>query len=125
LLKDLNHKGKKVYAVLNHDMVGYNRPGSDLEGYLITVSTNSQLNTFLGKLISEYGKIKIQMYHNQYGSDHISWHNAGYAAAGWKEFYWSPQYHQSTDKPAVINYELIKVFVKVGVSFLVELSNAN
>jgi len=117
-------QGKKVYAVLNHDMVGYNRPGSALESYLITVSTSSQLNSFLSKLIKEYSGISVKLYNQSYGSDHISWHNAGYASSGWKEFYWSPQYHQPSDKPGVISFELIKEFSKVGVAFLIELSNA-
>jgi hypothetical protein len=105
-------------------MVGYNRPGSALESYLITVSTSSQLNSFLSKLIKEYSGISVKLYNQSYGSDHISWHNAGYASSGWKEFYWSPQYHQPSDKPGVISFELIKEFSKVGVAFLIELSNA-
>jgi len=106
-------------------MVGYNRPGSVLESYLITVATNSLLNTFLNKLIKEYSGISVKLYNQSYGSDHISWNNAGYAACGWKEFYWSPQYHQPSDKTNVINYDLVKEFAKVGVAFLIELSNAN
>jgi len=118
------NQGKKVYAVLNHDMVGYNRPNSPLEMYLILPSTNSQLNAFVSKLVKEYSGIPLKDYNRSYGSDHISWHNQGYPASGIKEFYFSPQYHQSTDKPGVINYNLIKEFTKAGVAFVIETSSA-
>jgi len=121
---NLKIKEKKVYAVLNHDMVGYNRPGSALEMYLILPSTNSQLNSFVSKLVKEYSGISLKDYNRSYGSDHISWHNQGYPASGIKEFYFSPQYHQPTDKPAVISYPLIKEFSKVGVAFVIETSSA-
>lgn len=117
---------RKVYAMLQHDMVGYNRPNSDLEGYVVTEQTNRLLTDFLGKLIVEYGKgiKKVSPYNRMYGSDHISFNNQGYPAACWKEFYFSPQYHSANDKPQYVNFDLIAEFSKVAIAFAVELSLA-
>jgi bacterial leucyl aminopeptidase len=114
---------RKVYAVLQHDMVGYNRPGSNLESYIVDVQTNSALTVFLRKLIQEYSGIPFKNYGRGYGSDHISWNSAGYASACWKEFYFSPQYHSARDKPEFINFDLVKEFTKVAVAFGIELSS--
>lgn len=122
IAQEFKRQNKKVYAVLNHDMVGYNRPGQPLQAYLILPQTSSALNVFMRKLIKEYSGIPTLDYRQSYGSDHASWNSAGYPAAGWKEFYWSPQYHQATDKPVHINHNLTQEFTKVGVAFLVELS---
>jgi len=116
-------EGRKVYATLNHDMVGYNRPGSVLEGYLVNTQTNAQLNAFLVKLVREYSGIKITNYGRGYGSDHISWNSAGFPATCWKEFYFSPQYHAATDKPVHINNDLLVEFTKVAIGFSVELTS--
>jgi len=106
-------------------MVGYNSPGTALQGYVVIPSTNATLNVFLRLLVAEYSGIPITNYNQGYGSDHISWNNAGYPACCWKEFYWSPQYHSAQDKPVHISYPLIHEFVKVGLGFVVELSLAN
>jgi bacterial leucyl aminopeptidase len=115
-------RNKKVHAVLNHDMVGYHRPNTSLEAYLVNSQTNSNLNSFLLKLVKEYSGIKVTNYNRGYGSDHISWNNAGYASTCWKEFYFSPQYHQATDKVQHINFDLVREFTKVAISFAIELS---
>jgi len=122
IAQEYKRTNKRVYAVLNHDMVGYNRPGSPLQGYLIIPQTNALLTAFLRKVVTEYSGIPLLDYRTSYGSDHASWNAQGYAASGWKEFYWSPQYHASTDKPIHINLDLVKEFTKIGVGFLVELS---
>jgi len=119
---EFKRTNKKVYAVLNHDMVGYHKPGEPLKAYMVIPQTNSLLNTFVKKLVQEYSGIPVVNYNQGYGSDHASWNSQGYAASCWKEFFWSPQYHASTDKPQFINYDLIKEFTKVAVSFIIELS---
>eukprot|EP01080_Neovahlkampfia_damariscottae_P009909 gene9909-2231_t len=123
IAQDFKSKGRKVYAVLQHDMVGYNKPGAQLESYIVDRQTNSALTVFLTKLIKEYSGIPFRNYGRSYGSDHISWTSAGYASACWKEYYFSPQYHRANDKPEHINIDLVKEFTKVAVAFGVELSS--
>lgn len=71
IAQEFKRTGKKVHAVLNHDMVGYNRPGQPLQAYLIIPQTNSALNTFLKKLIKEYSGIPVLDYRQTYGSGNI------------------------------------------------------
>jgi len=123
IAQDFKRQNKKVYAVLNHDMVGYHRPNTPLQAYMVIPSTNSALNTFTKALIAEYSGIPVTNYNNGYGSDHASWNSAGYPASCWKEFYWSPQYHQSTDKVEHISFPLVAEFAKIAVAFGVELSH--
>ena len=123
IAQDFKSKGRKVYAVLQHDMVGYNEPGKPLESYVVTIGTNTPLTNFLKKLIKEYSGIPYKDFFRSYGSDHLSWNRAGYAASCWKEFYYSPEYHKPTDKPSTINYDLVKEFTKVAIGFAIELSS--
>jgi len=123
IAQDFKRQNKKVYAVLNHDMVGYHKPGEPLKAYMVIPSTNSQLNTFTKQIISNYSGIPVVNYNQGYGSDHASWNSAGYPASCWKEFFWSPQYHQSTDKVEHISFPLIAEFSKVAIAFSIELSN--
>jgi len=45
-------QNRKVYAVLNHDMVGYNNPNSQLEMYLIIPQTKHSIKHFFNKISS-------------------------------------------------------------------------
>jgi len=103
-------------------MVGYNRPGSPIESYLVNTQTHADLNRFLLEVVKSYSGIKVTNYNRQYGSDHISWNGAGFPATCWKEFYFSPQYHQPSDKPQHINFDLVNEFTKVAVGFSIELT---
>jgi leucyl aminopeptidase len=126
IARSYKSSGKRVYAMLQHDMVGYHRPGAALEAYVVNVQTNGPLTTFLRTVIREYGKgiTKFQDYNRGYGSDHISWNSQGYASSCWKEYYFSPQYHSAQDKPQFINYDLLQEFTRVAIGFAIELSLA-
>jgi len=115
-------QNKKVYASLQHDMVGYQKPGEPLQVYMVIPQTNALLNTFVRKLWATYSGTPVVDYRSSYGSDHASWNAIGAPAACVKEFYWSPQYHQASDKPVHINFKLLVEFTKVAVAFAIELS---
>lgn len=114
--------GKKVFAVLNYDMVGYTK-SHNFKTFVVQKHTNFYLNKFLSKLIKKYSKLTPMNYKMDYNSDHIRWNQSRFASTCLKEYNWSPHYHQKTDKYKDINFEYLKEHVKVSIAFCIELSS--
>ena len=70
-------QSKKVYAVLNCDMIGYNKNNSQIAIYNGTVVSPS-LTEFLIKVVKEYASIPYLMGRQPGSSDYYSWTRAGY-----------------------------------------------
>lgn len=115
-------QNKKVFAVLNYDMVGFSK-SSNFKTFVIQVHTNKYLNKFLTKIIKQYSNIKPKKYDIEYTSDHIRWNQTNFASACLKEYNWSPHYHKKTDKLEDINFSYLKEHVKVSVAYCIELSS--
>lgn len=114
-----------VDAVLHMDMTGYEYK-NDPTMYLIKDNTDSDLTSFLGKLISTYVKVPVSSTSCGYAcSDHASWDKAGYKAAISFESSFrkmDPYIHSSNDKMDVLSLEHMTNFAQLGVAFATELA---
>ncbi|KAJ1299335.1 hypothetical protein OPQ81_004996 [Rhizoctonia solani] len=80
----LNYKsaGRGVYGMLNLDMTGYFKPGTNESIALVTDYTDLGLTKYVEKLISTYSRIPASTYLCGYAcSDHASWNKNGFPAA--------------------------------------------
>eukprot|EP01080_Neovahlkampfia_damariscottae_P008129 gene8129-12589_t len=121
IAREYKARSAKVYAMMQLDMTGYN-PNINKIG-LITNGVDANLNIFIRKLIDTYLKIGY-VNRTLFGgsSDHASWRAAGYAACFPFEARTNPNIHTSRDTIDKLDFKNGIEWVKLGVSFLVELS---
>jgi bacterial leucyl aminopeptidase len=91
---------------------------------VITNGVNAEITEFSRKLITEYLKIKF-VNRTLFGgtSDHASWISAGYKACFPFEAQTNPNIHTARDTIDKLNMKNAIEWVKLGVSFVIELSH--
>jgi leucyl aminopeptidase len=123
IAQDYKRLNKKVYGMVQMDMTGY---GNDRIG-VITNGVDAVLTEFIRKLITEYGRNGATGFINRtlFGgtSDHASWRAAGYRACFPFEAQTNPNIHTARDTIDKLNFKNAVEYVKLGVSFAVELSH--
>lgn len=114
--------GKKVFAMAQFDMTGYNPRNTNKIG-VITNGVNSALTEFSQMMITEYGKIGF-VRRTLFGgtSDHASWQSAGYRACFPFEAVTNPHIHTARDTVDQLDFKNAIEWVKLAVSMSVELS---
>jgi len=116
---------KSVRAMMQLDMIGYNEVESTVA--IITDFTSPQLNAFNRLLVEEYLEIGWTDTSCGYGcSDHASWNKYGYPSSFPFEAQpgnTTPHGHSPNDIIDYISLEHAKEFVKLGLSFAIELSH--
>ncbi|KAH7305117.1 hypothetical protein B0J17DRAFT_725597 [Rhizoctonia solani] len=124
---DYRAMGKSVYGMLNLDMTGYFKPGTEESIALVTDYTDLPLTTYVETLINTYSGIPASTYLCGYAcSDHASWHRNGFPAACPFE---APNgnsnenLHTTQDTTSVdgFSFEHSLEFAKLALTFVVEL----
>jgi len=120
--------GVEVVGMLQLDMTGYIRSGTNPTMGIVTDFTNAPLSAFLRLLVDEYTSTSRSNTQCGYAcSDHGSWTRAGYPASFTFESIFSnsnPYIHTANDVLAYLDISHAKQFCHVGVGFAVELSFA-
>jgi len=122
------NQGVVVYAMIQFDMTGFVRQGTQQTIGLVTDFTSPEVTAFIRELINTYNDISYTNRQCGYAcSDHASWFRAGYpssfpieAAPGNT----NPSIHTSSDTIEKLSPNHISEFVKLGIAFAVELSLA-
>jgi len=121
-------QGKDVVAMLQLDMTGYVRSGTNPTIGIITDFTNAALNAFIRKLVTEYTDANWANTACGYAcSDHASWNRAGYVDGFTFEATFSnsnPNIHTVRDTISLLNKNHALEIARFALSFMVELSYA-
>lgn len=123
IASEYKRNNKKVFGMMQLDMTGYN-PNSTNKIGVITNGVDAQLTEFSRKLITEYAKIGY-INRTLFGgsSDHASWRSAGYRAIFPFEAVTNPHIHTVRDTIDKLDFKNAIEWVKLAVSFIVELSH--
>lgn len=112
-----------VKSVLQFDMTGYRRNGSD-KMWMIGDHINKPLSKYVNALIKKYIGVDVGWSDCGYAcSDHASWTQAGYASAFPVESRFgdeNPYIHTGNDTMAHVSLEHMTNFSKLGVAFVIE-----
>jgi leucyl aminopeptidase len=120
VVQQFKERGEKVYAMMNVDMTGYT-PKNTMA--IVKSNTNTALNTFLKKIVTEYCKIGYKETSFLWGSsDHATFTRFGYPACWPFEVDTNPNIHTARDTIDKLHMDNAVEYVKAGVAFLVELS---
>lgn len=115
-------EGVNVVAMLNQDVIGYYVPGINDIG-LHTDNGNEQMIEFVKLLTDEYLDFGRRNMSCGYGcSDHASWTMNGFPAVMTTAPVSNPAHHRHNDTIEAVDARQTKEFVKLSVSFLVEMS---
>jgi len=118
--------GVEVVAMLQLDMTGYVRAGTNPTIGVVTDFTNAQLNAFIRNLVTEYTTATFTNTQCGYAcSDHASWNRAGYVDGFTFESTFSnsnPYIHTVSDTLNRLDRAHALQFAKLGLGFVVELS---
>jgi leucyl aminopeptidase len=109
-----------VYAMMNVDMNGYN--ANDQIAVDTGYGTTHELTAFLRSIIKTYCTLPYIDRDYFGGSDHMSFYRQGYPACLAYESKRNPYYHSSKDTIDKIDIKYIKQWIRMGVSFIIELS---
>jgi len=123
IAQDYKRQNKKVFAMMQLDMTGYNPRNTNKIG-VITNGVNAPLTEFSQKIITEYCKIGY-IRRTLFGgtSDHASWLSAGYRAAFPFEAVTNPHIHTARDTIEQLDFKNAIEWVKLAVGTIVELSH--
>jgi len=131
VVKEYVALGKKVGAMVQFDMTGYVKPGTTPAVTLITTDVHPSLTNWTLSLAEEYCDSAVQgaKLFPGAGSDHMSWHRAGFAstfateAEPFKDF--NPYIHTVDDRldleDDAFSFEHALEFSKLAIGFAVEL----
>jgi len=130
IVTDFKKDGRVVVGMLQLDMIGYYAAGSKPSVSIVTDFTNGDLNEVVRKLVDSYLSIGWINDKCGYGcSDHASWTKGNYRASFPFEAkfgtHYSPFIHTASDTISKINFAHAKEFIKLGISFVVELGSVN
>ncbi len=118
--------GKTVAAVLQFDMTMF--PDGNPKIVFMEDFTNADLNRFMQKLVDTYVKAPWSVDKCGYGcSDHASWHKAGYPATMPFESTFkgmNHSIHSAADTLDILTPKHGVHYVKLGLSYIVEVANA-
>lgn len=118
---------RRVLSMMQFDMTGYVKPGTDERVGVMVDHVDAELTTFLRRLVEEYSGLQWVDSACGYGcSDHASWSKAGYRSAfpfegEFKDS--SPYIHSTQDTVETLNFEHMAAFVKIAISYVVELGS--
>lgn len=119
------NSGKKVFSMLNMDMTGYNNRQNTVG--IATDYTNSELTSFLRKVVDAYTKLsKADIRCNYACSDHASFTSAGYRSS--HIFEAAPlsnmnrNIHTARDTIEILDLPRAVELIKVALSFTLELA---
>jgi len=120
IAQEYKNAQKRVFGMMQLDMTGY---GNSQIG-VVTNGVNAEITEFSRKLITEYCKIKF-VNRSLFGgsSDHASWMAAGYKACFPFEAQQNPNIHTIRDTIDKLNMQNAIEWVKLGVSFVIEMSH--
>ncbi|RBR25279.1 uncharacterized protein FIESC28_01888 [Fusarium coffeatum] len=120
--------GRQVKAMLNQDMTGYVKPGTQAVAGVFTDNVDAGLTAFLKKVIAAYSSLPTVDSKCGYGcSDHASATRAGYPSAFASEGTFensSPYIHTDRDTIDTVNFGHILEFSKIVTGFAYELGFA-
>jgi len=123
VVKHFLNKGIKVKSVLQFDMTGYRRNGSE-KMWMIGDHINLALSKYVDALIKKYIGVDVGWSKCGYAcSDHASWTKAGFASAFPVESKFgeeSPYIHTGKDTMEHVSLEHMTNFSKLGVAFVIE-----
>jgi len=120
IAQEYKRNNAKVFGMMQLDMTGY---GNSQVG-VVTNGVNAELTEFSRKLITEYCKIRF-VNRTLFGgsSDHASWMAAGYKACFPFEAQQNPHIHTARDTIDKLNLTNAIEWVKLGISFVIEMSH--
>jgi len=120
IAQEYKRNNARVFGMMQLDMTGF---GNNNVG-VITNGVNAELTEFSRKLITAYLKINF-VNRTLFGgsSDHASWMAAGYKACFPFEQQTNPHIHTIRDTIDKLNMKNAIEWVKLGVSFFIEMSN--
>lgn len=122
IAQNYRRAGKKVVAMVQHDMTLYKAPGTPDKIWFVTTNTDDQLNSQLATLVDTYVGLpwaKKALYAGS--SDHASWRRAGYAAAFPFEnpSNHNPHIHTARDTTSSANaFDQAAGFAKLGLAYV-------
>jgi len=120
--KSYQRANKDVVAMIQFDMTGYAK--KNVFG-IITDHVDQDLTGFLKSIATKYGELDVVETKCGYAcSDHASWKSAGYRSAFPFEGAFSdssPYIHGKDDTVEHVDFDHMKEFVKLAISFAVEL----
>ncbi len=123
VVKDFVKKGIKVKSVMQLDMTGYRRNGSD-KMWMIGDHVDRALSTYVQDLIHEYIGVDVGWSNCGYAcSDHASWTQAGFASSFPVESRFgdeNPYIHTGRDTMEHVSLEHMTNYSKLAVAFVAE-----
>jgi len=126
IARSYRENNEPVIGVMQLDMTNY-KGSSDKDIVLISDNTNTEQNSFMGRLIDEYLKVSWQYDRCGYGcSDHASWTGAGFPASfpfEARKGDMNRSIHTTSDtiERSRNSASHATNFAKLGIAFLVEL----
>lgn len=115
----------KVLGMVNLDMIGFDKTAPISSLWQTRQTYDPFVSNFLA-VAKASGKLKITMSYNVWGSDHVSFINAGVPAFLFieDEYGANPHYHKTTDHLENLNPEMLHEFVRVVAQGLVNILSA-
>jgi len=118
---------KRVHAMLQMDMTGFNPPQNSNRVGIITDFTNSEVNQILRRCVVTYGELPFGDTLCGYAcSDHASWNRAGYRSSFGFEVgtfnLINRNIHTINDVITILDMKRAARYVKFSVGFAIELS---
>ena len=112
----------KVLGMVNLDMIGFDKVPPISSLWQTRQSFDPFVSNFLA-VAKQAAKLKITMSYNVWGSDHVSFINAGVPAFLFieDEYGANPNYHKITDRLEFINPEMLEEFVRITAQGLVNI----
>jgi len=113
----------RVFGMMQLDMTGYNPRNTNRIG-IVTNGVDAPLTEFSRKLVTAYlaiGFINRTLLGGS--SDHASWRAAGYRACFPFEAVQNPNIHTVRDTLSILDMKNAIEWIKLGVSFVIELSH--
>jgi len=122
------NSGKVIAGMMQLDMTGYVRDGTNPTIGIVTDFTDAELSAFIRRLVETYTDASWADTRCGYGcSDHASWNRAGYRSSFPFEAIFSnsnPRIHTPSDLLQYLRPDHMIEFAKLGLSFVVEMSLA-
>lgn len=123
VVREFVKKGIPVKSVMQLDMTGYRRNGSD-KMWMIGDHVNKSLSKYVEELIHQYIGVDVGWSNCGYAcSDHASWTQAGFASSFPVESRFgdeNPFIHTGRDTMANVSVEHMANYSKLAVAFVVE-----
>ncbi|KAF4448398.1 hypothetical protein F53441_8206 [Fusarium austroafricanum] len=128
IFQQYKRDGRQVKAMLNQDMTGYVKPGSQEHVGILTDNVDAGLSAFLKKVVAAYSKLPTIESKCGYGcSDHASATRQGFPSCMAMEAIFensSPYIHSTSDTIDTVDFNHVLEFSKICLGFAYELGFA-